>query len=191
MPQPSQARHAFCQVCKFFMFVQLFATQFAFGAEQSAPVKIDAPNVVVISPNLITAGQPSKEALEKLGAQGIQDVIYLAPPSVADAIQEEPAILAKQGISYLNIPINFSEPTAADFAAFTAALKNLGDRKVLVHCQVNMRASSMTFLYRTIHGGVSPEKAYESVGKVWHPNRAWRKLILSQLQENKISFDPF
>ncbi len=170
--------------------ISLSFTQQAFAAQASGSLKIDAPNVVIISEKLITSGQPSKEALEKLGKQGIQGVIYLAPPSVRDAIKEEPAILAQQGIHYINIPIQFDAPTAADFAAFTTALKNFGDKKVLVHCQVNMRASSMTFLYRTIHQGVDPEKAYESVSQVWQPDSIWRKLISSQLQENKISFNP-
>jgi hypothetical protein len=35
-------------------------------------------------------------------------------------------------------------------------MNGLGDRKVLVHCQVNRRASSMTFLYRVIAETAAP-----------------------------------
>ena len=65
----------------------------------------------------------------------------------------------------------------------------LADRKVLVHCQVNMRASSMVFLYRTITLKEQPLAAYHAVQRVWSPNGAWRKLIEGQLRKHGISFE--
>ena len=65
--------------------------------------------------------------------------------------------------------------------AFVAALDGMKDRQVLVHCQVNMRGSSMVFLYRTIVGKESPEAAYEAVTKVWSPNGVWKQFIVDQL----------
>lgn len=64
---------------------------------------------------------------------------------------------------FINIPIRFDGPTDADFEAFAAALKGLGERKVLVHCQVNLRASSMVFLYRAIVLKEDPKPAYDAV----------------------------
>jgi hypothetical protein len=59
-------------------------------------------------------------------------------------------------------------------------LRGFSDRKVLVHCQVNMRASSMVFLYRVIVAKESPDIAYESVTPVWSPEGSWRRLLASQ-----------
>lgn len=39
--------------------------------------KAIGPNLVEITPRLITSGQPSAEALAGLGAQGFEAVIYL------------------------------------------------------------------------------------------------------------------
>jgi protein tyrosine phosphatase (PTP) superfamily phosphohydrolase (DUF442 family) len=152
---------------------------------------ISAPNVVPISTNLVTSGQPTADSLGKLAAQGFGAVIYLAPPNVGDAVREEGLIVGKQGLVFVNIPILFGEPTEADFKTFAAVLKSLEGRKVLVHCQVNMRASSMTFLYRTLVQKEDPKLAYESVAKVWAPHGPWKQLIVDQLQKNKINFEPY
>src|SRR5688572_19886694 len=114
---------------------------------EAAPI---APNLVEISPRLVTSGQPTAEGLARLKAEGFGAVIYLAPPTVPDAVRDEQLIVTKQGLVFVNIPIRFDNPTEADFETFSAVLAALGPRKVLVHCQVNLRASSLVFLYRAI-----------------------------------------
>lgn len=167
----------------------------ALSAAQSAspvqPAGIDAPNVVVISPELVTSGQPTSAALSKLAAQGFKAVIYLAPPTVPDAIRDEADIVQRQGLSYVNVPIKFGDPTEADFDAFVKALAKFEGSKVLVHCQVNMRASSMVFLHRVVVGKESSEKAYESVARVWSPGGPWKALMKTVLAKNRVAFEPY
>jgi len=62
---------------------------------------------------------------------------------------------------------------------------------VLVHCQINLQASTMTFLYRVIELGESPDKAYESVASVWSPNEVWKRYVVAQLARAKIAFEPY
>ncbi|QJR14535.1 protein tyrosine phosphatase family protein [Usitatibacter palustris] len=147
-------------------------------------------NFVEITPSLATSGQPTAAMLEKLGAQGYQAVIYLAPPTVSDAVKDEPLILGKQGIVYLNIPVKFGAPQPSDFEAFTQALSAFKGRKVLVHCQVNLRASSFMFLHRVVTLRDSPETAWESVRRVWEPEPVWRAFILATLKRHNIAFEP-
>jgi protein tyrosine phosphatase (PTP) superfamily phosphohydrolase (DUF442 family) len=155
------------------------------------PASFDAPNVVVISPRLVTAGQPDRGALASLASRGFTADIYLAPPSVSDAVHDEAGIVERQGITYVNIPINFQHPTEADFAAFSSAMQKFEGRKVLVHCQLNMRASSMVFLYRVIVGREDPEQAYAAVTRVWVPNRPWKAFIMRLLRKNNVAFEPY
>ena len=157
----------------------------------AAELNIQAPNVVFIDSKLITSGQPTAAALSELSALGFGAVIYLAPPSVSDAIPGEADIVRKQGLEFINIPIAFNNPTEADFQSFVAAMERFGDRKVLVHCQVNMRASSMAFLYRVITRHENAEVAYESVAKVWSPEGPWKRLLLAQLRKANIAFEPY
>ena len=116
-------------------------------------------------------------------------MIYLAPASVPDAVRDEHLIVTRQGLTFVNIPVRFDNPTQADFETFAAVLAALGPRKVLVHCQVNLRASSMVFLYRAIKLKEEPRTAYEAVTRVWNPDRAWRRLIEEELRRNQVAFE--
>jgi protein tyrosine phosphatase (PTP) superfamily phosphohydrolase (DUF442 family) len=160
-----------------------------FASAQSTP--LHAPNVVEISPSLVTSGQPSASGLAGLAALGFEAVVYLAPPNVMDAVKDEAMIVGRQGLVYVNIPMDFERPTGRDFETFAGVLRGLAGRKVLVHCQVNMRASTMVFLYRTIIAKEDPRIAYDSVIKTWVPEGPWKRLIQEQLRVHKIDFEPF
>jgi protein tyrosine phosphatase (PTP) superfamily phosphohydrolase (DUF442 family) len=150
-----------------------------------------APNIVPIDPRLVTSGQPSARGLAALRDRGFDAVIYLAPNTVSDAVREEPAILEAQGIEFVHIPIPFNAPDEGHFVTFAEALGKLRNRKVLVHCQVNLRASSMVFLYRTIIEKQDPAAAYEAVARVWTPEGPWKSLIATQLRKHGIAFEPY
>lgn len=70
-------------------------------------------------------------------------------------------------------------------------MRGLASRKVLVHCQINLRASSMMFLYRVIALREDPERAYEAVSRVWKPDDVWRRFIEAELRRNGITFQPY
>jgi len=161
------------------------------SAEPPAPVAgVVAPNVVVISPMLVTAGQPTRASLQGLKAQGYGAVIYLAPGDSKDAIPDEAEILKSQGIEFVHVPIPWQAPEAKHLAATAEALNRLKGQKVLVHCQMNMRVSAVTFLYRTIYAKEDPAKAWVDVKKVWIPKDQWATFIDRELRANGIAFKP-
>lgn len=124
-----------------------------------------SPNRVDISPALSTSGQPTRAFLETLRAQGFEVV-------------------------FVNIPVDFERPAAADFTAFTRVMQAFADRKVLVHCQMNFRASSMVFLHRVITLKEPPERAWDSVQRAWIPNATWKAYILATLRAAGIAYEP-
>lgn len=162
-----------------------------FAAHAAASGAVEAPNVVAISPHLVTSGQPNVRSLSSLREEGFTAVIYLVPPNAIDAVPREAEFLREQGIEFVQVPIQWDRPTDADFDAFASAMKRLGDGKVLVHCQINLRASTMTFLYRVVVQGEPPDKAYESVAAVWSPNAVWKRYAVAQLSRAGIVFDPY
>jgi protein tyrosine phosphatase (PTP) superfamily phosphohydrolase (DUF442 family) len=157
----------------------------------SAVLAVDAPNVVAIDSKLVTSGQPSAETLAGLKAEGFDAVIYLAPSSVSDAVRDEPAILSRQGIEFVHVAIPFGAPTEVHFEAVSAALTRLKDKKVLVHCQVNMRASTMVFLHRVARRKESPSGAYEAVSRVWSPQGPWKEMAQGILRKSGVDFEIF
>ena len=150
-----------------------------------------APNIVEVSPRLVTSGQPTAEALAGLRAQGFDAVVYLAPPTVSDAVRDEAFIVGRQGLVFANIPIRFDAPTEQDFEALAAVLKGLSERRVLVHCQINLRASSMVFLYRVIAAKEDPARAYDAVAAVWSPEGAWKRYLQTMLRKHGVNFEPY
>jgi len=70
-------------------------------------------------------------------------------------------------------------------------MKRARDGKVLVHCQINLRASAMTFLYRAIVLGEPADKAYEGIAAVRSPNAAWKRCIVAQLARSNSVFEPY
>jgi protein tyrosine phosphatase (PTP) superfamily phosphohydrolase (DUF442 family) len=150
-----------------------------------------APNIVEISPSLTTSGQPPASSLASLRDRGYRSVIYLAPPTVPDAVRDEALIVGRQGLLYVNIPIKFDDPTEQDYEAFAAILRSVSNRKVLVHCQVNMRASTMVFLYRVLALKEDPRGAYDSVARIWSPEGPWKRLVQGLLRKHGVAFDPY
>lgn len=155
-----------------------------------APARaLTAPNVVVIDANLVTSGQPDARALANLSTEGFEAVIYLAPSTVSDAIKDAPNIIARQGIEFIHIPIPFAAPAASHFEAVSNALRRLQGKKVLVHCQVNMRASTMVFLFRVLQRKENPATAYDAVTRVWSPQGPWKSMAQSLLANGGIVFE--
>ena len=163
----------------------------AAGEARAEPWPDPPPNLVQATPGIYTSGQPSAKSLEGLKAQGFEAVVYLAPPTVGDAVPGEAKIVGGQGLVFVNVPIVFDNPTERDYETFVAVMKALSGRKVLVHCQVNLRASSMTFLFRTIVGKERPDEAWKAVEKIWTPRGPWKRLIEEQLKKHGVAFEIF
>jgi protein tyrosine phosphatase (PTP) superfamily phosphohydrolase (DUF442 family) len=165
----------------------------ALAAEPATPLSpvagIVAPNVRVISPLLVTAGQPDRASLQRLKAEGYAAVISLAPGNTSDAVPDQAAILAAQGVEFVHIPIPWQTPEAMHLEEMATTMQRLKGRKVLVHCQMNMRASALTFLYRTIHEKEDPATAWSDVKPLWTPTNQWAEFINGQLRAHRIAFD--
>ena len=152
---------------------------------------IEAPNVITISPRVVTSGQPTATSLSRLHEQGFGAVIFLAPINVAYGVPEEAEIIRNQGLTFIEIPVNFDRPTGTDIEEFVRAMQSVRDHKVLVHCQVNMGASTMTFLYRVIVDSEKLELAYEAVAQVWSPRGPLKNLLVTALRKAAIDFEPY
>ncbi|MEE8249817.1 MAG: protein tyrosine phosphatase family protein [Gammaproteobacteria bacterium] len=148
-----------------------------------------AINHVVINDRLHTSGQPERAQLSSLADRGFEMVINLAPPTTQGAIATEGQLVAENGIAYVNIPVDWRNPTYADFALFSGVLNQSGDRQVLVHCQVNKRASMFTFLYQVVHEQVPVDEAFEFVKQVWVPEDQWVTFGKSVLDRHDVASD--
>lgn len=169
------------------LLASTLVTSMACGQSESRDASMGA-NYVAATERIHTAGQPSAEALSTLAEQGFELVVNLAPPGNQGAVADEGKLVAEDGPTYVNIPVNWQRPTYEDFALFSAVMNGARDRKVLVHCQLNMRASAFTFLYRVVHENVTPEEAMKALRAVWIPRDQWATFSADVLKRHGIDF---
>lgn len=139
------------------------------------------------SPVFASSGQPSEAELGALAAADYERIIYIAFSTSGKALEHEDEIVKNLGMDYVHIPVIWDAPTSADFYAFADVMQRFADKKTLLHCQVNYRASAFSFLYRVLYENVPVVEAKADMNSVWQPNDTWRDLIFSILGENGIS----
>lgn len=127
--------------------------------------------------SLATAGQPTEAQFRAIAAAGFKAVINLALPTSPDALANEGSIVAGLGLTYIHVPVDFGAPAEEDFETFSRILQTLGDRRVFVHCAMNMRVSAFLFLHRVLRLGVSEADARAELRKIWEPDGAWPEFI--------------
>lgn len=136
---------------------------------------------------LASSGQPNQQQLQEIKDAGFERIVFLAFSDHEESLPNEDRIVKELGMDYVHIPIEWEAPTISDFRAFAAAMNSAPDRKTLVHCQVNFRASAFSFLYRVLYGDVPIDQAKDALDSVWVPNRTWRNLMFRVLEENGVS----
>jgi protein tyrosine phosphatase (PTP) superfamily phosphohydrolase (DUF442 family) len=147
----------------------------------------DIRNYREYSPTFSSAGQPTKEQLEAVKDAGFERVVYIAFSNSRGAIAGEDAIVKELGMDYLQVPVTWDAPARSDFYAFAAAMQREPDKKTLLHCQANFRASAFAFLYRVLYDEVPVAQAKADMNDVWDPNDTWRQFIFDVLEENGVS----
>jgi protein tyrosine phosphatase (PTP) superfamily phosphohydrolase (DUF442 family) len=141
-------------------------------------------NLVSWRTGLTSSAQPSAEWLGQVKENKYDLVVNLAPPQSHGSLMNEGGIVGSKGVPYVNIPVNFSNPTAEDFRLFTEVLKANRERNVFVHCQVNMRGTAFTFLYRVIHEGAGARETLAKLQSVWNPDPVWKRFIEETMKAN-------
>ena len=155
------------------------ATATAFAAELS-----EISNFLEYSPGFASSGQPTQEQLDLLKSEGFERIIYIAFSDSGKAIANEDVIVKNLGMEYVQIPVIWDNPTTSDFYAFADVMQRYPDKKSLLHCQVNYRASAFSFLYRVLYQEVPVAEAKADMNSVWQPDETWRDLIFSIMEDN-------
>jgi protein tyrosine phosphatase (PTP) superfamily phosphohydrolase (DUF442 family) len=136
------------------------------------------------SPRFASSGQPTEAQLQSVKDAGFERVIYIAFSNNPNALANEDQIVKSLGMDYLHIPVDWNNPTTRDFYAFADAMQRESERKTLLHCQVNARATAFSFLYRVIYEDVPVALAKQDMLSVWEPNETWSNFVSDVLQEH-------
>jgi protein tyrosine phosphatase (PTP) superfamily phosphohydrolase (DUF442 family) len=126
---------------------------------------------------LTTSGQPTEDQLAVLGAHGVTEIVNLALHSHEKALADEAGSVAALAMRYTHIPVQFENPTEADFARFCAAMDARDGAVVHVHCIANFRVSAFLYRYHRERRGVAERDAKALMDSVWRPGGVWARLI--------------
>jgi uncharacterized protein (TIGR01244 family) len=132
-----------------------------------------------LSDKLTTSGVVPPANLKNLALQGYEVVVNLLPDNSEYAVAGEREIVESQGLEYIHIPVDFKQPTRADFDQFSEALDRVLGQKVHIHCAANWRVSAFYSLYEVRRARWSVDQATQFMHGVWKPaeHPAWPEFI--------------
>jgi protein tyrosine phosphatase (PTP) superfamily phosphohydrolase (DUF442 family) len=144
-------------------------------------------NFMQLSEKLLTGGMPTADQLTSAAQEGVQVIINLAPHDSPGALKDEPALATSLEMQYINIPVVWDRPTENDLRQFMDVMDTCGDKKVLVHCQANFRASAFVSMYRILRQGWKPEVALDVMHKIWDDDAypVWKMFIDDTLKRSR------
>ncbi len=141
----------------------------------------DISNFLQLTDTIATAGQPTEKQLSLIKDAGYKIVINLATSASPNALSNEKKLVESLGMKYINIPIDFNNPTSEDLINFCQVLEHNNHQPLLIHCAANKRVSAFMYIYRLRRGNFAPEQAKIDLAKIWTPNKTWQKFIDDQL----------
>jgi protein tyrosine phosphatase (PTP) superfamily phosphohydrolase (DUF442 family) len=127
--------------------------------------------------NTTLSGQPTEAQFAMIKALGVSDVINLGPHSNDGALNDEAGYLATLAINYIYIPLDFANPTQANFDAFCTALEQLNGKSIHVHCIYNARVTAFFYRYALEGLGGDTQQAFDRMDGIWRPGGIWAKFI--------------
>ncbi len=150
----------------------------------------DIINFLPLSDRIVTGGQPTAAQLDSIAKAGYRVVVNLALPTSTNALPNESAIVAAQGMEYVSIPIIWEQPTLDDVQQFFNVMTANAQQPVFVHCAANMRVSTFMYLYRRIYDRLSDADAQPDLQRIWVPNANWQAFIQQVLEHYSEAIDP-
>jgi uncharacterized protein (TIGR01244 family) len=136
-------------------------------------------NAIRVNEQLLTAGQPTEDQLRAVAANGFACIINLAPFEPKRSLPDEAGLVRSLNMTYIHIPVIWTDPRPGDFEAFEQAMNQFPNSKTLVHCVANFRVTAFYSLYAQKHLGWSEEQAATFRARIWQgsSNPVWQDFI--------------
>lgn len=147
----------------------------------------DIYNFLALSETLFTGGMPKADELTDAAQHGVEMVINLAPHEVSNALPGEAELVTSLGVQYINIPVIWNTPTKDGLDRFMDIMDESKDKKILVHCQANFRATAFVALYRILRQGWNADDAMAGMHKIWDAEDypIWKMFIEENLKRSR------
>lgn len=129
-----------------------------------------------VDARITLSGQPSTEEFSAVRGIGVEAVINLAPSDNKGALLDEAEVIARLGMDYTHIPVDFDNPTDEDFSAFCAAMERDAGKQLHIHCIYNARVTA--FMLRFLRkNGQDDTAMLEMMDGIWRPGGVWARFL--------------
>lgn len=126
-------------------------------------------NFLQVTPEFCTGGQPRVEHYATLKAKGVKAVLNLRQPGEHRA-EEEKQLVEELGMKYINIPVNYQNPTPETVDQFLKVTDDKANRPMFVHCTAAIRVGAYWTIRRVLRDGMTWEAAREEGRKIGFVN---------------------
>jgi protein tyrosine phosphatase (PTP) superfamily phosphohydrolase (DUF442 family) len=130
-----------------------------------------------LNDRITLSGQPTETQLSEIRDLGVSTIINLGPHSNKGALPDEAGTVARLGMRYVYIPVDFENPTVADFSAFCAALEAVEGQMIHVHCIYNARVTAFFYRYAQLGKALPEAAAFALMDGIWRPGGVWATFI--------------
>ena len=134
-------------------------------------------NWLRLDDRITTSGQPTEAELAAIQALGVRHIVNLGLHSHEKALPDEASTVGSLGMTYIHIPVDFQNPTEADFARFCETMAQQRGVPVHVHCIANYRVSAFLFRYRRAVLGMDDGTARIDLDRIWQPEGVWAEFV--------------
>jgi protein tyrosine phosphatase (PTP) superfamily phosphohydrolase (DUF442 family) len=135
-----------------------------------------------ISDLLACSGQPVESQLASIADDGYQVVVNLGLADGKYALTDEAASVRNLGLAYHHIPVIFDNPQIDELVDFIGVMNQHTNKKTLVHCAANYRASVFTGLYLFATDQLNEKALQDFIEEVWQPDAAWQQFIEESIE---------
>jgi protein tyrosine/serine phosphatase len=132
------------------------------GAQTIAVPSIGIDNFARVNDTYYRGAQPVGDDYASLAKLGVKTIINLTSD---DAVADEQSLTEKNGMRYVNIPMDTRRnPTAKELEQFLAIANDPASQPVYVHCVGGRhRTGVMTAVYRMTHDGITGKAAFQEM----------------------------
>ena len=139
-----------------------------------------------VSDKLACAGQPTEEQFRQEVAGQYDVVINLGLLNTKYALPNEAGLMTELKVEYHHIPVVFEKPQISELDDFIALVDQHADKRILIHCAANYRASVFTGLYLFAAAKLPKDELQDFVEDVWQPNTVWQQFLEDGIEHIKI-----
>jgi protein tyrosine phosphatase (PTP) superfamily phosphohydrolase (DUF442 family) len=143
----------------------LVAALLTTGAALAAPTSSDIDKFFRVNAQVCTGGQPTREQLATLKAEGVRGIVNLREPEEHN-IEEEATAAKDLDLRYISIPVKTAAPNDAQVETFLKATNDPEIFPLFIHCGSGNRVGAFWMIRRVLVDGWTPERAEEEAKQI-------------------------